>query len=54
MRDTVESLRPQLEFFKTPQEAYEAALELERKYRDKIGKWVWLREAVGPVSIGTR
>ena len=38
VRDTVESLRPQMEWYKTPQEAYEAALELEKKYRDKIGQ----------------
>ena len=37
VRDTIESLRPQLELFKTQQEAYEAALELERKFRDKMG-----------------
>ena len=38
MRDTIESLRPQLEFFRTPQEAYEAAMELEKKFRDKMGE----------------
>ncbi len=37
VRDTIEALRPQLELFKTPQEAYDAALDLERKYKDKIG-----------------
>ena len=38
MRDTLELLRPHLVLFATPQEAYEAALELERKYKDKIGE----------------
>jgi len=35
--DTFELLRPRLVLFTTPQEAYEAALELEKKYKDKIG-----------------
>ena len=38
VQDSIEALRPDLEMFKTHQEAMEAALELERKYRDKIGK----------------
>ena len=35
--DTLEALRPDLVIYSTPQEAYEAAAELEKKYRDKIG-----------------
>ncbi len=37
IRDTIELLRSHLVLFATPQEAYEAALELERKYKDKMG-----------------
>ena len=39
VQDTIEGLRPDLEMFKSHQEAVEAAMELERKYKDKIGKW---------------
>ena len=35
--DTLESLRPDLSLYSSAQEAYEAAAELEMKYRDKIG-----------------
>lgn len=35
--DTLEPLRHDLALFATPQEASEAAAELEKKYRDKIG-----------------
>lgn len=38
MLDCVEMLRPTLEMYKTHQEATEATLELERKFKDKIGK----------------
>ena len=38
VQDTVEGLRPDLEMFKTHQEAVEAAMELEKKYKDKIGE----------------
>ena len=38
VQDTIEGLRPNLEMFKSHQEAVEAAMELERKYKDKIGK----------------
>ena len=38
VQDTIEALRPDLELFKSQQEAVEAAVELERKYKDKIGK----------------
>ena len=37
--DTLEALRPELQLFTTQQEAYEAALELERKFRDKMGEF---------------
>ena len=40
IQDSIEALRPDLEMFKTHQEAMEAALELDRKYRDKIGECV--------------
>ena len=36
--DTVEALRPDLQLFSTAQEAYEAAMELENKFRDKMGE----------------
>ena len=36
--DTLESLRPDLVPCSTFQEAYEAAAELEKKYKDKIGE----------------
>ena len=38
VQDTIEALRPDLEMFKSHQEAVEAAMELERKYKDKIGE----------------
>ena len=37
--DTLESLRPDFVPYTTFQEAYEAASELELKYKDKIGEW---------------
>ena len=40
VQDSIEALRPDLEMFQAHQEAMEAALELERKYRDKIGMCV--------------
>ena len=40
VQDTMEGLRPDLQLFKTHQEAVEAALDLEKKYKDKIGKYV--------------
>ena len=40
VRDTLETLRPHLVMYITPQEACEAALDLERKYKDKIGERV--------------
>ena len=44
VQDSCEALRPDLELFKTHQEAVEAALELEKKYKDKIGECtkLWL------------
>ena len=36
--DTLEPLRPDLPLYSTAQEAYEAAAELEKKYKDKIGE----------------
>lgn len=36
--DCIEMLRPGLEMYKTHQEASEAAIELEMKFKDKIGK----------------
>ena len=38
MTDTVEALRPDLQLFSTAQEAYETAMELEKKFRDKMGE----------------
>ena len=38
MTDTIEALRPDLPLFSSAQEAYEAALELEKKFRDKMGE----------------
>ena len=38
VQDTIEALRPDIEMFKSHQEAVEAAMELERKYKDKIGE----------------
>ena len=38
MADTLEPLRPDLPLYSTAQEAYEAAAELEKKYKDKIGE----------------
>ena len=38
MTDTIEALRPDLQLFSTAQEAYEAAMELEKKFRDKMGE----------------
>ena len=40
IQDSVEALRPDLQLFKSHQEAVEAAIELEKKYKDKIGKFV--------------
>ena len=36
--DTVESLRPTLTLFATPEKAYEAALVLERQFRENLGE----------------
>ena len=38
VQDTLEGLRPGLELFKSQLEAVEAAMELEKKYKDKIGE----------------
>ena len=38
MTDTIEALRPDLQLFSSAQEAYEAAMELEKKFRDKMGE----------------
>ena len=38
MADTLEPVRPDLSLYSTAQEAYEAAAELEKKYKDKIGE----------------
>ena len=35
--DTMETLRPGLVLLPSAQEAYQAALELERKFKDKLG-----------------
>ena len=43
VQDTIEALRPDLELFKSQQEAVEAAVELERKYKDKIGELKYRR-----------
>ena len=42
--DTIEDLRPDMEMIATQQEAYEAALELERKFRDKIGEFEYMQK----------
>ena len=46
--DTIEALRPELTLFTTAQEAYEAALELERKFRDKMGKTTTIQSPPPP------
>ena len=38
VQDTIEGLRSDLEMFKSHQEAAEAVMELEKKYKDKIGE----------------
>ena len=38
VQDTIEGLRPDLELFKSQLEAVEAAMDLEKKYKDKIGE----------------
>ena len=40
VQDTIEGLRPDLELFKSQLEAVEAAMELEKKYKDKIGEMI--------------
>ena len=50
VQDCIEMLRPDLEMYKTQQEAYEAALALEAKFKDKVGKI--LVSTVTPLSGG--
>lgn len=40
VQDCVEQLRPELEMYKTPQEAHEAALKLEAKFKNKVGEQI--------------
>ena len=40
IQDTIEALRPDLTPYATFQEAYEAAAELEKKYKNKIGEYL--------------
>ena len=47
VRDTLETLRPHLVLYGTRLEACEAAMGLERKYKDKIGECVSVSEWVG-------
>ncbi|CAI8037046.1 Regulator of nonsense transcripts 2 [Geodia barretti] len=48
--DTLEPLRPDLPLYSTAQEAYEAAAELEKKYKDKIEEEVAEEERGGGAS----
>ena len=38
MADTVESLRPSLTLFASPEKAYECALSLEKQFRENLGE----------------